>query len=168
MAERTPTLTSRLLILGLVLSTSVFSGLAAAGPLVARTSNWADLSPYDKQVLAPLAPEWDKFDTQRKQKWLGIVQRYPNMPPDQQQRIQEQMGAWARLTPDERRAARAQFKTLKQLPPEQRQEVQQKWQEYQQLPPEKKQELSKRPVAPAVGPPPAKATPATTPAPPPH
>jgi hypothetical protein len=165
LAERTPTLTSRLLILGLVLSTSVFCGPAASGPLVARPLNWADLSPYDQQVLAPLAPEWDKLDTQRKQKWLGIVQRYPNMHPDQQQRIQEQMGAWARLTPDERRAARAQFKTLKQLPPEQRQEVRQKWQEYQRLPPEKKQELSTRPVAPAGGPPPAKATPATTPAP---
>jgi hypothetical protein len=164
LAERTPTLTSRLLILGLVLSTSVFSGPAASGPVVARSSNWADLSPNDRQVLAPLAPEWDKLDTPRKQKWLGIAQRYPTMAPDQQQRIQEQMGAWARLTPDERRAARAQFKTLKQLPPEQRQEVRQKWQEYQQLPPEKKQELATRPAAPA-GAPPAKATPATTPAP---
>ena len=164
LAQTTPTLTARLLILGLFLATSVSSGLAASGPLVARPSNWADLSPSEKQVLAPLAPDWDKLDTQRKQKWLGIAQRYPTMPPDQQQRIQEQMGAWSRLTPDERRAARAQFKTLKQLPPEQRQEVRQKWQEYQQLPPEKKQELA-RPVAPAPPAPPAKATPATSPAP---
>jgi hypothetical protein len=163
LAQTTPTLTARLLILGLVLATSVFSGLAASGPLVARPSYWADRSPSEKLVLAPLAPEWDKLDAQRKQKWLGIAQRYPTMPPDQQQRIQEHMGTWARLTPDERRAARAQFKTLKQLPPEQRQEVRQKWQEYQQLPPEKKQELA-RPVAPKPPTPPGKATPATSPA----
>jgi hypothetical protein len=88
------------------------------------------------------------------------------MPPPQQQRIQDQMGAWARLTPDQRRVAREQFKTLRQLPPEQRQAVRQKWQEYQQLPPEKRQELAAHPVVhPAAAPPAVKATSAAAPAP---
>ena len=81
---------------------------------------------------------------QRKQKWLGIAQRYPKMPPAQQQRVQQQMGAWASLTPDQRRVAREQYKSLKQLPPEERQAVREKWQEYQQLPPEKRRELARK------------------------
>ena len=81
---------------------------------------------------------------QRKQKWLGIAQRYPKMPPAQQQRVQQQMGTWANLTPEQRRVAREQYKSLKQLPPEKRQEVREKWQEYQQLPPEKRRELARR------------------------
>src|SRR6202165_5499531 len=64
LAQTTPTLTARLLILGLVLATSVFSGLAASGPLVARPSNWADLTPNEKQVLAPLPPARGKDGNQ--------------------------------------------------------------------------------------------------------
>jgi acyl-CoA reductase-like NAD-dependent aldehyde dehydrogenase len=100
------------------------------------------LSPADKQILAPLAPDWDQWDAQRKQKWLGIAKRYPTLGPTEQQRVQQQMRAWAQLTPAQRQAAREQYKTLKQLPPEQRAEVRQKWQEYQQLPPEKRSELA--------------------------
>lgn len=103
------------------------------------------------------------MEVQRKQKWLGIAKRYPKLPPAEQQRIQEQMGTWARLTPDERRAARERFKTIKQLPPEQRQAVRQKWQEYQQLPPEKRQELATPPTPPAAPIPAGKATPTTSP-----
>ena len=53
-------------------------------------------------MLAPLAPDWDKLDAQRKQKWRGIAQRYPKMAPDEQQRVQQQMRPWAELTPQQR------------------------------------------------------------------
>ena len=44
-------------------------------------------------------PEWNQLDAQRKQKWLGIAKRYPTLSPTEQQRVQEQMHAWAQLTP---------------------------------------------------------------------
>jgi hypothetical protein len=66
------------------------------------------------------------------------------MPPEQQERVQQQMGVWASLTPDQRRVAREQYKSLKKLPPEERQAVREKWQEYQQLPPEKRRELARK------------------------
>jgi ABC-type Zn2+ transport system substrate-binding protein/surface adhesin len=91
-----------------------------------------------------LASDWDKLDASRRQKWLGIAKRYPQLAPAEQERIQHQMHAWASLTPAQRQAAREQYKSLKQLPPEQRQRVQEKWQEYQQLPPEKRRELAGR------------------------
>ena len=97
-------------------------------------------------MLAPLAPDWDQLDAQRKTKWRGIAQRYPTMKPDEQARIQEQMRPWAHLTPDERRKAREQYKSIAKLPPEQKSDVKQKWEEYQSLPPEQKRELAATPV----------------------
>jgi len=114
------------------------------------------------QVLAPLQPDWDNLDAQRKQKWRGIAQRYPQMKPDEQARIHEQMRGWAQLSPDERRAAREQYKSINKLPPDQRADVKQKWEQYQSLPPEQKRELASRPpsggkiAAPANPPPGAK------------
>jgi hypothetical protein len=137
----------------------IISAPGVAGPVILRSPAWSELSPTDRQVLAPLAPDWDHWDAQRKQKWLGIARRYSTMSPTEQQRVQQQMGAWAQLTPAQRQAAREQYKTLKQLPPEQREEVRQKWQEYQQLPPEKRSELAAR-----TAPPGQAAKPATTPA----
>jgi Protein of unknown function (DUF3106) len=136
---------------------SVAAGLAAllagapvtAAPVVLRSPSWAELSPADQQVLAPLASDWDKFDAQRKQKWLGIAKRYPKLAPTEQRRIQQQMRAWAQLTPAQRQAARERYRSIKRLPPEKRREVEEKWQEYQRLPPEKRRELASRAPAPA-------------------
>ena len=152
------------------------SAMADRAPVTAHSPTWAELSPANKAALAPLASQWDQLDSQRKQKWLGIAQRYPKMPPAQQERVQQQMGAWASLTPEQRRIAREQYKSLKQLPPERR-AVREKWQEYQQLPPEKRRELARKgenasaagkPKAPAPTPAPAPpSAPAPAPAAPP-
>ena len=102
---------------------------AAAGVLLAAASvthaqitlkspAWAELSPQEKQILAPLAPDWDKLDASRKAKWRGVAQRYPTMKPDEQQRMQQQMRSWASLTPEQRNAAREQYKTMTKLPPD--------------------------------------------------
>jgi len=124
------------------------AGLAAsayAQPIGTRTPSWADLSPPEKQFLTPFAQEWDTWDATRKAKWRGIAQRYPKMAPDEQQRVQQQMTAWAQLSPAERAAARERYKSLKTLPPEKKQEVRQKWEQYQNLPPETRRELATKP-----------------------
>ena len=143
----------RAVVLALLLAATglLSSGLAAAQPL--RTGpTWNDLSQQDRQTLAPLAGEWNRFDALRKDKWLRIARRYPNLPAAEQRRIQERMQGWARLSSKERQAAREQFKGLKTLPPDQRDSLQRKWAEYQALPPEQRQELRKAPPAPRPGP----------------
>jgi hypothetical protein len=128
-------------------------GLAAsafAQPIGTRAPTWAELTPSERQFLAPFASDWDKWDAQRKAKWRGIAQRYPKMAPDEQERLRQQMTAWAQLSPAERAAARERYKTLKTLSPEEKQQVRQKWEQYQNLPPETKREFAAKP---APGPP---------------
>ncbi len=99
-------------------------------------------------MLAPLAADWNRLDAQRKKVWRDIAARYPQMSPDEQQRIKQQMQPWAHLTPQQRQAAREQYKSLRQLPPEKKNEVRQRWQEYQNLPPEQRTQAAKKPGEP--------------------
>lgn len=138
------------------------SAASAAGP------SWSQLTPGERQILAPLQPDWETYDAQRKQKWRGIAERYPKMTAIEQQRVQEQMRPWATLSPQERAAAREQYKTLNKLPPEKKQDVRQKWELYQNLPPEERQKLGAKPVAPAAKPAAPDAQPAPGPVPPPQ
>jgi hypothetical protein len=49
------------------------------------------------------------MDAVRKQKWLGIANRYAKMKPDEQVRVQERMREWVRMTPEERRQVRQNY-----------------------------------------------------------
>ena len=95
---------------------------------------WAELTPAQKQVLAPLQGEWEQLDTTRRKKWTSIADRYPTMKQAEQQRLQKRMQEWAALTPEERRAARERYQTLRKLPPEQRREVREKYKESKATP----------------------------------
>ena len=157
----------RRITLSFLLTLALAIGLAAsafAQPIGTQAPKWAELTPAEKQFLAPLASDWDKWDAQRRAKWRGIAQRYPKMAPDEQERVRQQMTAWAQLSPAERAAARERYKTLKTLSPEQKEQVRQKWEQYQNLPPEKKRELAAKP---APGSPPANRGRSTPPPPPP-
>jgi len=61
---------------------------------------WAELTAEQQQILAPLKPDWDTLDPERRQKWIGIAKRYPRMKAQEQERVQRRMQAWARLTPE--------------------------------------------------------------------
>jgi hypothetical protein len=117
----------------------------AQGQITLKSPAWKDLPERDRQVLAPLASDWDHIDAARKQKWLGIARRYSSLRPDEQERIQSQMRFWSRLTPEQRNAARERYKSLKSLPPDKRSEMREKWREYQNLSPEQRRELEAKP-----------------------
>lgn len=120
-------------------------------PVLAPQPLWHQLSPAQRQILEPLAQEWNKLPEDRRLKWLGIATRYPKMTPVEQNRLQERMKAWAGLSPAEREKARAQYQKLRSAPPEQRKAMEQRWQEYDALPSEEKkrlQEAPRKPLAP--------------------
>jgi hypothetical protein len=110
----------------LCVSFSVAASAAAPKP------SWDELKPQQREVLAPLAQEWNNMDSAKKKKWLGIAKRYPGMTAEEQQRTQLQMHDWYSLTPEQRELVREKYKTIKKLPPEKRHEIKQKWLEYGQ------------------------------------
>lgn len=114
-------------------------GHAVVSPLT--QPNWAELSPEQKRILAPLANEWDQMESFRRKKWIGIAQRYPKLGAEEQARMQRRMTEWAKLTPDERKQARDKYKSLQKAPPEKKAAVKQKWQEYKELPESEKARL---------------------------
>lgn len=107
-------------------------GASSSGAKKPARPAWSELTPAQKQVLAPLEREWERLDTTRRRKWVTIANRYPKMKPLQQQRLQRRMNDWAKLTPEERQAAREKYQTLKKLPPDQRERFLRQWTEYQQ------------------------------------
>ena len=143
------------LTLGLCLAFSAFSAVGAGTNK--KSPDWAQLTPEQQSILAPLASDWNNFDERRRKKWLLTAKRYPKMKPEQQQRLQSQMQDWAKLTPEQRRVARENFKKLQKQPPEKKEAVKRKWKEERQglVPPKAPPTPTTAPVAPAATPAPA-------------
>jgi len=113
---------------------------AAAKKAVVRPA-WAELTPDQQGILAPLKPEWDKLDRDRRLKWIGIAKRYPGMHVEQQARVQRRMEAWAKLSSEQRRQARENYKRMAKVPPGRRGDLKQQWAEYQALTPQEREGL---------------------------
>lgn len=127
------------LIAAALAATAVPTRAAEEGP------RWQDLSTSQRSALKPLEREWPAIDGQRKQKWLEIAARYPNLPPAEQQRMSARMTQWSTLSPSERGKARQNFQESRQLPPQERQA---RWEAYQALTPEQRRQLAAKPPAP--------------------
>jgi hypothetical protein len=117
--------------------------LATSGAVAAskdRGPQWASLTVEQQQVLAPLAPDWDKhLSHEQKVKWIGIAKRYPAMKPDAQKRVQTRMQKWAKLTPEQRWQARERYRSIGKLANDKRrEELHRYWVQYQALPPHEK------------------------------
>ena len=100
--------------------------LAATAPVVQAGSDWAYLTPAQREVLAPFAKDWNSFTEVAKLKWIGIADRYPKMTPPEQANVRARMQEWSQLTPQERQNAREQYKKLRTVPPDERKQLEQK------------------------------------------
>ena len=103
---------------------------------------WSELNPAQREALGPLSSDWDKFEPERKQKWLAVARQYPHLSPDSQQHVHERMAELARMTPQQRVTTRENFRRAYELPLAEREALVQK---YQELPPDRKAELAKSP-----------------------
>jgi hypothetical protein len=115
--------------------------LTTAAPRAEAGVRWQALTPAQRQALGPLEKEWPSIDATRKQKWLTIADRYPNLPAPERARITERMTEWARLTPTERGEVRLRYQEARQVPAPARSA---RWEEYQNLPADAKQQLAAR------------------------
>ena len=115
---------------------------APAKPKPGVRPAWAELTVDQQKILAPLKPDWDTLEPERRQKWLAIAKRYPKMKTEDQERVTRRMQAWAKLTPEQRRVARENYKRIAKVPREERnRDLRQEWAEYQSLPPSERQSL---------------------------
>ncbi|GMV76712.1 MAG: hypothetical protein AMXMBFR78_36610 [Rubrivivax sp.] len=111
------------------------AGTPGAGPA------WAELPPAQQTALAPLRTHWSGLDGDRKSKWIAVAQRFPGLPPQEQQRVQARMTQWAAMSPNERGRARQRYQELSSLPAADRQAL---WEAYSALPAEERQALARR------------------------
>jgi len=128
------------------------AGKAAATPSKVPKPAWKDLTGPQKEALAPLAPDWDTFDRDRKQKWLEVAKKYPQLSPDGKTRMHQRMAEFVKLSPEQRRNVRENFRKAYELPFDQRQAL---IQQYQDLPAERKRELSDKAATPSATAPPS-------------
>ena len=106
------------------------AGLAAAAdPDRLKTPQipWTSLSPEERRVLEPVAPEWPRMPGYQQQRLKGAAGRYPQMQPIQKERFDSRIRDWAAMTPDQRKAARETFQGLRKLPPEKQHELRERW-----------------------------------------
>jgi hypothetical protein len=139
--------------LPLAASNVSFAGAgAAANPVVKPGSDWAHLTPAQREFLKPFAEDWNSFSALRRLKWIGIADRYPKMTPPEQENVRARMQEWSKLTPQEREKAREQYKKLRNSPPAERRQLEEKWREYEALPDEQKRALKAAPKVPPAPP----------------
>jgi hypothetical protein len=77
---------------------------------------WTSLSPAERRVLEPVAPEWPRMPGYQQQRLQGAARQYPTLQPIQKERFDSRIRDWAAMTPDQRRAARETFPGPAQAP----------------------------------------------------
>jgi hypothetical protein len=143
----------RPLVAALLLTTVLPAPLLAAGgnglPALSSpgTLHWRQLTPAQREVLAPLESEWPDIDPFRREKWLELAGRFPGMPPEERERVQARMRSWAQLSPQARSAARLHFQEFRQMSPDERRT---RWEQYRELPEDQRRSLAERAVLPAA------------------
>lgn len=113
----------------------------AQGASASATLQWSQLTPSQRQSLAPLASQWSSLPASSRTKWIEVARRFDTLGPAERARLQDRMANWAALPADQRGEARLRYQQSRQLPPDQRQ---QKWQAYQALSSEEKQDLGRQ------------------------
>lgn len=105
--------------------------LTGAAPPKKSDPSWAELSAKQKEILAPLAGEWDKLEPANRQKWLGVAKRYPKMTPIGKKRVQTRMRKWAALTPEQRAQARKNYRDIRKRSRKKDKDLGKQWLEYE-------------------------------------
>ncbi|KAG0190113.1 hypothetical protein DFQ28_002476 [Apophysomyces sp. BC1034] len=121
---------------------AIAPGGASVADIAADALNplsWGRLTAAQRNALAPLASEWDRFSDERKRRWMKIASRYPKVRAEEQERLHRRMAEWVRMTPEQRRVAREHYQLSKKLSAQAREQA---WAAYQQLPDELKRKLS--------------------------
>jgi Protein of unknown function (DUF3106) len=126
----------------LAISIVLCAGALAWAPAIATeptVSPWTSLTATQKTALAPLKDDWVQIDNARRQKWIELANRFPRIPAEERERIQQRMTDWSRMSTADRGRARLAFQQSRDFSAG---ELQARWQAYQALPDEERQRLA--------------------------
>jgi hypothetical protein len=112
----------------------------------ATSSAWRQLTPMQRQALAPLGAQWSALTAQQQAKWLTISKNFTQLPVADQVTMHSRMADWVDLSPQQRNLARLNFNQMQSLPKEDKKA---KWEAYQALPAEEKRLLGASTASPA-------------------
>ncbi len=103
------------------------------------SASWQQLTPRQKQALAPLGVQWGTLTAQQQSKWLTISHNFFQLSAAEQSTMHARMADWVALSPEQRNVARFNFNSLQNLPKEDKKA---KWEAYQALSADEKRQLS--------------------------
>jgi hypothetical protein len=118
---------------------SAAAGRAAPAAKAETKPLWNELTPAQRQALAPLAAAWPQISEAQKRKWLVISKSHAGLPPAEQAKMHSRMTEWVGLSAQQRTQARLNFAETKQLASDDKKA---KWEAYKALPPEEKRKLA--------------------------
>jgi len=132
-------------------SSAVLAGPNANANTVAKapqkiSSAWLQLTPMQRQALAPLGAQWSALTAQQQNKWLTISKNFTQLPVADQVTMHSRMADWVDLSPQQRNLARLNFNQIQTLPKEDKKA---KWEAYQALSEEEKRSLVAGTASPA-------------------
>ena len=108
-----------------------FAGAAIAGDSDKLRNTpqvpWTSLSPEERRVLEPVAPDWPRMPGYQQERLKGAAKKYPSMQPIQKERFENRLRDWASMTPEQRKAARETYQGLRKLPPEKQHELRERY-----------------------------------------
>ena len=107
---------------------------------------WLQLTPMQRQALAPLGAQWGALTAQQQNKWLTISKNFTQLSVADQVTMHSRMADWVDLSPQQRNLARLNFNQLQNLPKEDKKA---KWEAYQALSEEEKRSLIAGTASPA-------------------
>lgn len=118
---------------------SAITNGAANKPPITTSSAWRQLTPMQRQALAPLGAQWSALSPQQQAKWLTLSKNFTQLTVAEQITMHSRMSDWVDLSPQQRNLARLNFNQLQNLPKEDKKA---KWEAYQALPTDEKRLLS--------------------------
>jgi hypothetical protein len=91
---------------------------------------WSELTPQQREQLAPLRERWDQMPASRRVHALERMERrarWEAMTPEQRERLRHGARNFRDLPPELREKMRASMQVVRQLPEGQRTQLQQRW-----------------------------------------
>ncbi len=105
---------------------------------------WSQLSPGQRQVLAPLHQQWNRMPARRQQHLAMRAQDWAQLPLQRRAMVSARIGRWAGMDRQQRQQAMRGADRFRDLPETDRKRLMETWQRFQTLPPQQRRELMQR------------------------